>query len=296
MDLVGGCKAFVAVSEAGSFTSGAALARIPQSVASRRISALERHLGERLFDRASRRAVLTPFGRDVLPSAQRLVRLADAMEQDAQRAKFRPLRIAVPETCTTRGLAELDSEARAHDLFLEFQPAAPGARAELVRTHDVRAAITAVPADAGTWTVPLGVAGTAAMHPGTVYVESLRVGRSRRLPRRRVWIQPEDDVPHIRDRLLRVRDAVGLQPAQVAVAESLTGAIADVLGSADLLVCSAAQAREFGMAWRSIGEVRLERGFGIEAVVADDAERIRGRLWNAVARSLGVVVDGQEAG
>lgn len=286
----------MAVSEAGSFTRGAALARIPQSAASRRISALERHLGERLFDRASRGAVLTPFGRDVLSSAQRLVRLADALEQDAQRAKFRPLRVAVPEICTTRGLAELDSEARAHDLFFEFHPAAPGERAELVRAQDVRAAITAVPADAGAWTVPLGVAGTAAMPPGVVYVESLRVGRSRRLPRRRVWIQPEDDVPHVRDRLVRVRDAVGLQPAQVAVAESLTAAVAEVLGSADLLVCSAAQAREFGMAWRSIGEIRLERGFGVAAVVADDAERIRGRLWSAVARSLGVELDGREAG
>ncbi|MDR7303720.1 LysR family transcriptional regulator [Haloactinomyces albus] len=296
MDLVGGCKAFVAVSEAGSFTRGAALARIPQSVASRRISALERHLGERLFDRSSRRAILTPFGRDMLPSAQRLVRLADAIEQDAQRAKSRPLRIAVPETCTTRGLAELDSEARAHELFLEFHPATPGERAELVRTHDVRAAITAVPADAGTWTVPLGLAGTAAMPPRAVHLETLRVGRSRRLPRRRVWIQPEDDVPHIRDRLMRIRDAVGLHPAQVAVAESLTAAIADVLGSADLLVCSAAQACELGMAWRSIGEGRLERGFDITAAVAGDAERIRNRLSNAVARSLGATVDGQETG
>ena len=48
MDLVGGCRAFVSVSELGSFTRGSAAAGIAQPVASRRISALERHLGERL--------------------------------------------------------------------------------------------------------------------------------------------------------------------------------------------------------------------------------------------------------
>jgi len=67
MDLIGGCRAFVCVSETGSFTEGAAVAGIPQPVASRRIAALERHLGERLFDRSTRRARLTPFGRDMLP-------------------------------------------------------------------------------------------------------------------------------------------------------------------------------------------------------------------------------------
>ncbi|WP_367123350.1 LysR family transcriptional regulator [Streptomyces phytohabitans] len=292
MDLIGGCRAFVGVSETGSFTRGAAAAGIPQSVASRRIAALERHLGERLFDRSARRAGLTPFGRDMLPSAQRLVRLADAMEQDAKRARLRPLRVAVPETCTTRALAELDAEARAYDMFLEFRPAAPGDRAELVRDHDVRAAVTAVPAEDGTWTVPLGVAGATRLHPGPVHLETLRVGRHGRLPRRRVWLQPEDDVPHVRDRLMRVRDAVGLQPAQVAVADSLTGAAADVLGSGDLLLCSTAQARELGLHWRPLGELRLARGYAVTAVLGADGERLRTRLWDAVAQCLGAEVPG----
>lgn len=287
MDLIGGCKAFVSVSETGSFTRGAAAADIPQSVASRRVAALERHLGERLFDRSARRASLTPFGRDMLPSAQRLVRLAEAMEQDAKRARLRPLRLAMPEICATRRLAELDAEARAYDLFLEFRTGPPGERAELVRGHDVRAALAAVPAEDGSWTVPLGVAGAARLHPGAVHLESLRVGRSGRSPRRRVWIQPEDDVPHIRDRVQRVRDAVGLRPAQVAVADSLTSAAADVLGSADLLLCSPEQARELGLEWRPVGELRLARGYDVTAVLDDDTERLRTRLWDALAQCLG---------
>jgi DNA-binding transcriptional LysR family regulator len=288
MDLIGSCRAFVSVSETGSFTEGAAVAGIPQPVASRRIAALERHLGERLFDRSTRRARLTPFGRDMLPSAKRLVHLADAMEHNAKRAKLRPLRLAVPETCTTRDLAELDAEARALDVFLEFRLAPPGERAGLVRTHEVRAAVTAVPAAEGVWTVPLGLASGTKSPARVIHLETLRAGRSGRSPRR-VWIQPEDDVPHIRDRMIRVRDSVGLRPAQVAVADSLSSAVASVFGSADLLLCSAAQAEEFGLEWRPIGELQLARGFDVMAELGDDAHYLRTRLRSGIARSLGAL-------
>jgi DNA-binding transcriptional LysR family regulator len=286
VDLVGGCRAFVSVSEAGSFTAGAAVARIPQPVASRRIAALERHFGERLFDRSTRRARLTPFGRDVLPPARRLVQLADALEHDARRARLRPMRVAVPDTCGVRELAELAAEARAQEVHLEFRVAPPGERAELVRTQEVRAALIAVPADEGVWSVPLGLAGVAPPPARVVHLETLRAGRSGGA-RRHVRIQPEDDVPHVRDRLLRVRDAVGLPPGQVAVAGSLTAAAAAVFGSADLLLCSAAQAGELRLHWRPVGEVSLARGFGVAAGLGEDAERLLGGLSSAVARCLG---------
>jgi DNA-binding transcriptional LysR family regulator len=293
VDLIDGCRAFVGVSETGSFTAGAAAAQIPQPVASRRIAALERHLGERLFDRSTRRAALTPFGRDMLPSAKRLVQLADAMEHDAALAKLRPLLLAVPGTCTTRALAELDADARALDVHLEFRAAPPADRAELVRTQEVRAAIVAVPAEDGTWTVPLGVASGFLPTADVLHLETLRVGRSGRAPRR-VWLQPEDDVPHIRDRLIRVRDSIGLRPAQVAVAGSLTSAAATVFGSADLLVCSAEQARELGLGWRPLGEIDLARGFDIAAGLGEDAEHLRTRLRSGIQRCLGAATD-QEA-
>jgi hypothetical protein len=103
-----------------------------------------------------------------------------------------------------------------------------------------------------------------------------------------VWIQPEDDVPHLRDRLTRIRDSTGLQPAQVAVAGSLTSALATVFGSADLLLCSAAQADELGLGWRRIGEIDLARGYDIAAVLGDDAQRLRSRLSSGIRRCLGV--------
>ncbi|WP_438388237.1 LysR family transcriptional regulator [Actinopolyspora saharensis] len=287
MDLVDGCRAFVNVSELGSFTRGSAAAGIAQPVASRRIAALENHLGERLFDRSTRRAHLTPFGRDMLPWARRMVRLADAMDHAAQRAQQRPLRMAVPAYCTTRDLAELDAEARSCDLVLEFRPAEPGERLDLLHTHDVRAALTAVPPDEAHWTVKLGLGSAVNLRPGAVHLETLRIGRTGSTPRRRVWIQPEDDLPHIRDRLTRLRDSLGLRPSQVAVADSLTSAVGEVLGSADLLLCSAAQAEEFELQWRPLAEIRLTRGFTIAADVGDDAERLRTLLWPGIARCLG---------
>lgn len=289
MDVVEACKAFVAVSGHGSFTVGAAAARIPQSVASRRIAALEKHFGARLLTRTSRSVALTPFGREMLPSARRLVDLAEAMEHDAVRAKLRPFRLAVPEVCAPRPLARLVSDARRHDLQLDPRPAGPAERVELARTLEVRAALVAVPPDDGVWRVPLGLAGHA--DPGAisaVHVETLRAGRvERNARRRRVLVQPEDDVPHVRDRLTRLRDAVGLQPAQVVVASSLVAAAADVLGSADLLLCSPDQAGDLGLHWRPIGELELARGYDVTAGSREDAERVRALPAAAIGRCLG---------
>jgi DNA-binding transcriptional LysR family regulator len=289
MDVVGACRAFVSVSERGSFTLGAAAARVPQSVASRRIAALERHLGEALFDRSSRSVNLTPFGRDMLPSARRLVRLAEAMEQDAERAKRSPFRLAIPETCGTRELAGLDVEARRQGIYLDFHPATPTERAELVRSLEVRAALTAVPASEAIWSVPLGLACVGAAGTASVFLESLRTSRAQPTSRTgRVWIQPEDDVPHIRDRLTRLGDAVALRPAQVSVAGTLTAAVSEVLSSADFLLCSPLQAQELALHWRPIGEVELVRGFDVAAGIGTDLDRIRTGLRQPIARCLGV--------
>jgi DNA-binding transcriptional LysR family regulator len=290
MDLVGACKAFVSVSERGSFTLGAAAARIPQSVASRRIGALETSLGGRLFDRTPRRAKLTPFGLDVLPAAKRVVQAAEALEQDARRAGRRPLRLAVPGSCGTRTLARLDAAARARGVFLDLRPSAPAERVEMVRNQEVRAALTAVPAEEGVWSVPLGVAGVRPFDVAIVHLDTLRPGRGGRAARR-VWLQPEDDVPHVRDRIVRARDGLGLRPSQVVVAGSLTSAVAEVLGSDDLLLCPAAQADELDLHWRPLGGVAVARGYDVVAGIGDDADRIRTALAEPVARALGAVVD-----
>ncbi|WBB51331.1 LysR family transcriptional regulator [Verrucosispora sp. WMMA2044] len=289
MDLVAACRAFVSVGTHGSFTIGASVARIPQSVASRRVAALERHLGGRLFDRTSRSVTLTPFGRDMLASARRIVDLAEAMEHDAERARLRPFRLAVPAICAPRSLARLVVEARRHDLHLELHRGEPAERARLRQRHEVRAALVCVPADEAAWRVPLGLAGGTDPGVELVRLETLRPSRAdRRGRRRRVWIAPEDDVPHVRDPLTRLRDAVGLQPTQVAVAASVVDAAAEALAGSDLVLCSPFEADELGLHWRPLGEPRPVRGYQVTAGLREDAERLRGALGAAVGRCLGV--------
>jgi DNA-binding transcriptional LysR family regulator len=286
VDLVGACRAFVSVSEHGGFTVGAAAARMSQPVASRRVAALEEHLGEQLFERTSRRAVLTPFGRDMLPMAGQLVRAADALLHEAEAARRRPWRLAMPGICATADLVRLVAEARGHGITLDLRVAAPARRRELVHARQVRAALLAVPPDEATWSVPLGVAG--ARDPGVkrVYLETLRIGRASPGPARRVWIQPEDDVPHVRDPLTRLRDAVGLRPAQLVTAGDLTTAAAEALRTHDLLLCSPAQAAELALAWRPIGETALSRGYAL-AVADGSPQRVEARLGDVIARCLG---------
>jgi DNA-binding transcriptional LysR family regulator len=283
VDLVGACRVFVHVGERGSFTLGAAAARVPQSVASRRIAALERHLGERLFDRSARRAALTAFGRDLLPSAKRLVRLAEAMEDNAEQLRLRPLVLAVPGTCSVRDLADLDAAARDAGMVLDFRAAGPAERQELLRSHEVRVAFVAVPPDEASWVVHLGVATAARTEAERFRLETLRPGRARR-SFRRIWIQPEDDVPHVRDRLEQLGHRAALLPAQVAVAASLPAALSDTLRADGLLLCPAAQADELELHWRPIAGEPVARGFDL---AGDDADRVRRRLSPSIARCLG---------
>ncbi|SCG72316.1 LysR family transcriptional regulator [Micromonospora humi] len=287
MDVVAACRAFVAVSGHGSFTSGAAAAGIPQSVASRRVAALEEHFGGRLVDRSSRAVRLTSFGQDMLPSARRLVDLADAMVDDAERARLRPLRFAVPEICPPHLLAALVVAARRQRIHLEVRPAGPAERVRLCRTLEVGAGIVAVPEAAAAWRVPLGLAARTPFPAPTVYLETLRSGRARTQARRRVLIQPEDDVAHLRDPLTRAGQSAGLAPAQVSVAVSLVDAAATALGTPDLLLCSRRQAEEFGLHWCPLAGPRLLRGYDLAAGVREDHEPLGTVLHAEVARCLG---------
>ncbi|BCB74510.1 LysR family transcriptional regulator [Phytohabitans flavus] len=287
MDVVAACRAFVAVSGHGSFTSGAAAAGIPQSVASRRIAALEDHFGARLFDRSSRAVRLTSFGREMLPTARRLVDLADAMADDAERARMRPLRVAVPEICPPNRLAALVTAGRRQRIHLQVRPAGPQERARLCQTLEVGAGIVAVPEATASWRVPLGLAARTPFPAPTVFLETLRSGRARTQARRRILIQPEDDVAHLRDPLTRAGQSVGLAPAQVTVAPSLVDAAAAALDSPDLLLCSRQQAEDFALHWCPLTEPRLLRGYDIAAGVREDLEQLRTVLYADIARCLG---------
>lgn len=264
----------VQVGEQGGVTRGAAVLGVPQSVASRRLAALERALGADLLDRRARRARLTPTAQDLLPLARRLVRTADELEAAAARVGARPrsLLVGAGPLVTPRALADVVAAGDDAGLRLVLDLRDAAGRRAAVDERVADAAVVPVPPDRATWRVPLGVAEDAVGPGARVHLAALRVVRGAERVRR-VHLLPEDDVPHVRDPLLRLRDALGLRPGQVAVATSDTAATAAALAG-DLVVCSAADALALDLRWRPLGELdpaTWARGHTV--VAADRAEQ-----------------------
>lgn len=294
VDLLAACRVLVEVDERGSVTGAAGALGIAQSVASRRLSALERRLGGTLLERRSRRTGLTPLGRDLAPTARRLVALADELELDAARARLRPLTLAVPRHCAERDLAAVASAARVAGMNVEPVPADPNERTDLVARQAARVGVVAVPADDGTWCTPLGAAGAvrASGAPGPLRLAQLRPsragrGRTSTPAGARLRTTPEDDVPHLRDVLVRAGAAAGLAPGQLPVDRSRTAALTGVLADGDLLLCSEREAEDLGLAWRPLVGVDLVRGHRLYGDSGDDVAALLAAAAAELADALG---------
>lgn len=90
---------FARVVDAGSFSQAAERCGLPKSTVSRRISALERRLGERLLTRTTRQFAITEFGERMLDHARRLLEEAEAASALAQHRQATPqgsLRVSLP--------------------------------------------------------------------------------------------------------------------------------------------------------------------------------------------------------
>ncbi|MBZ2194659.1 LysR family transcriptional regulator [Occultella gossypii] len=299
MDLVSACEVFVSVAERSSFTTGAAVAGVTQSVASRKVAALEVELGGRLFERTSRRVELTRLGREVLPAAERLVRSAGELRVDARRSRRRPITLGVPNGLPPAELAHLVATARRADLLLEVRTADPPERADALRSGVLDLGLEPVAADQARWCVPLGAGrsngrGRDPAGDITFYLASIRSGRGTRpADARRIWIQPDDAVPHVRDRLVFAAHSAGLAPAQVRVATDMVGAVAEVWSRDDLVLCSEADAEQYGLGWAPMGDARLVRGYDVSGRDADLVRRFLGVAITDVAGALGAELSGR---
>jgi DNA-binding transcriptional LysR family regulator len=289
MDLVSACEVFVSVAERSSFTTGAAVAGVTQSVASRKVAALEVELGGRLFERTSRRVELTRLGREVLPAAERLVRSAGELRVDARRSRRRPISLGIPNGLPPAELAHLVATGRGADLHLEVRASGPAERADALRAGVLDLGLEPVAADQARWCVPLGVGRGRDTDAGlTFYLASIRSGRgSRPADARRIWIQPEDAVPHVRDRLVFAAQSAGLAPAQVRVATDMVAAVAEVWSRDDLVLCSEADAEQYGLGWAPVGDAGLVRGYDVAGRDADLVRRFLGVAVSDVAGALG---------
>ncbi|XUL91230.1 LysR family transcriptional regulator [Streptomyces galilaeus] len=131
MDL-GAVRTFVAVAEAGQFQKAAADLSISQQAVSKRVAALERALGVRLFTRAPRGAELTIDGQAFLPHARELLRVAERASASVRPGR-RPLRVDV-----------IASRVAPSALMRDFHRAHPEIDLDVVMLSDVDTAVAAI--------------------------------------------------------------------------------------------------------------------------------------------------------
>jgi DNA-binding transcriptional LysR family regulator len=125
-------RTFVAVADAGQFQEAAADLGITQQAVSKRIAALEKDLGVRLFSRTARGAQLTIDGQAFMPHARALLQA----EQRAA-ASVRPGRRALRVDVIARQLAPAG-------LLREFHREHPATELDIVTLSDADTAIAAV--------------------------------------------------------------------------------------------------------------------------------------------------------
>jgi len=129
---LGAVRTFVAVAEAGQFQKAAADLSISQQAVSKRVAALERALGVRLFTRAPRGAELTIDGQAFLPHARELLRVAERASASVRPGR-RPLRVDV-----------IASRVAPSALMRDFHRAHPEIDLDVVMLSDVDTAVAAI--------------------------------------------------------------------------------------------------------------------------------------------------------
>src|SRR5437763_15436343 len=109
---------FARVADLGSFSRAAERLGLPKSTVSRRVSALESELGERLLMRTTRKLAVTDFGLALLEHARHVVEDVEAASSLAQHRQVEPhgrLRVTMPGDLGNLVLAPMLAEfALAH--------------------------------------------------------------------------------------------------------------------------------------------------------------------------------------
>ena len=125
-------RTFVAAAEAGQFQETAADLAITQQAVSKRIAALQRDLGVRLFTRTPRGAELTIDGQAFLPHAREVLRATERAVASV-RPGHRPLRVDV-----------IASRLATSGLMRDFHRAHPAIELDVMTLFDITTAVAAI--------------------------------------------------------------------------------------------------------------------------------------------------------
>lgn len=287
MDLIEALQAFRMVAEESSFTRAADRCGVPQPVVSRRVAALERRLGGALLERSTRSVTLTELGRRVLPHTAELLARWDLLEETTRETEPE-LVMAVPRHLDPRALASIRRGLAPTRIRLWEED--PEERSRLWQSGRVDIAVLVVPQGSGAveWDLGLGLAEVADGDRSICLSHLRRPVRERHDRSRRIHLQPEDDLPAIRDPLTRLARGHGLGAHQVQTATDQTEALTQLHEYDDALVCSPTEAAAFGLGWRPIRGLSLVRRQDVVArsgvLSAEQLTRVAGRLGQGGGR------------
>ena len=152
-----GLKALVQIDDAGSFGEAASALDISISSVSLQISALEKHLGVKLFDRKSRPPELTQAGYALIPKARQLLSdWNDLSSSFGQSQKHNHIRIGVVHTLVTQLLPSLlKTLSRTHpDLQLNLTTGLTHVLEKDVLNQKLDCALVTLPEDCLLYTSP----------------------------------------------------------------------------------------------------------------------------------------------
>lgn len=143
---------FARVVEEGSFSRAAERMEMPKSTLSRRLTALESQLGERLLLRTTRKLTVTDFGNSVLLHAQQLTSEVEAALALAQHRQLEPsgrLRVSMPSDFANDVLGPLLAEFVARYPAISLELDLSPRRVDLIgENFDVAIRIGDLPDDA----------------------------------------------------------------------------------------------------------------------------------------------------
>lgn len=285
VDVIESLRLFRAVARARSFTAAAHECGVPQPVVSRRIAALEQLLEVRLLDRTSRSVSITDAGERILPHTEELLGRWERIEA-ACRTGTEPIRIAIPYRLDPQALAAIRRGLGRLDV--RFVEADRPDREAGWRGGRYEVALLTGPPGPGTIDVDLGVGLAETTGHDSFSPAWLRRSRTDAAARGRViQLSVEDDLPEVRDPLVRLAYGHGLRHDQIAVTADHTETLTRVHEHGDVWVCSRVEARAAGLSWLPVRGLAVARGHQLRVAgeCLDDAESTR--LRSRLARTLG---------
>jgi len=297
VDLLLHLRTLATVADQRSFTRAAAELGVPQPVVSRRVAALERHLGGRLLVRDPRGVVPSDLGRAVLPHARDLQVRAEHLLEVARHAGS-GVTLWLPDGVEARALVSVRAAAAETGLDLTLAVGAPEARQRALEGATSSVAVLPCAPDEADLVLPLGAgldpAGAGGdPAPRRFHLDVLRAHRGTTVPARRLHLGVEDDRPWVRDVVRRHAARAGLGPGQVVGGSTAMTAVGDVLAHGDVWLCTRAEARQHGLAWAEVADLPAARGYRLavgRSGAADTTPGQRDRLVAGLGPALGALV------